>query len=100
MIYGNLPLEIPDSRQTNFQNDQSEWVTYYWKLKTPDKLIFNMIKGGAGVGGIIDLVQWSEGDLSTRFLPFMCDVKAAYTILTTLIPLEEYLHIATVSFFS
>ena len=73
---------------------------YYWKLKTPDKLIFNMIKGGAGVGGIIDLVQWSEGDLSTRFLPFMCDVKAAYTILTTLIPLEEYLHIATVSFFS
>ena len=48
-----------------------------------------MIKGGAGVGGINDLTHWSEGDLSTRFLPFMCDSKAAYSILATLISLEQ-----------
>ena len=67
---GNLLLETPDSRQTNFQNDQ-RGIIYYWKFQTPDKLIFNMIKGGAGVGGINDLIHWSEGDLSTCFLSLM-----------------------------
>ena len=43
-----------------------------------------MIKGGASVAGINDLIKWSEGDLSTYFLPFMCDVKAASSILATL----------------
>ena len=31
-------------------------VIYNWELQTPDKLMFNMIKGGAGVGDISDLV--------------------------------------------
>ena len=76
-------------------------VIYYWKLQTPEKLIFkmirgdnlllenpnpknffNMIEGGAGVGGINDLIHCSEGNLSTCFLPLMCDVKAASSILT------------------
>ena len=35
-------------------------VIYYWKLQPPDKLIFNMIEGGAGVGGMNDLIHWSE----------------------------------------
>ena len=35
-----------------------------------------MAGGGAGVGGIDDLIHWLEGDLSTCFLPFMCEVKA------------------------
>ena len=48
-----------------------------------------MIKGRAGVGGINDLIHWSEGDLSTCFLPFMCDVKAASSILATLTSLEQ-----------
>ena len=45
---GNLLLETPDSRQTNFQYDQR--LTDYWKLLTPDKLklIFNMIKYDTG----------------------------------------------------
>ena len=43
-----------------------------------------MIKGGAGVGYIND----SEGDLSACFLPFMCDVKSASSILATLTSLE------------
>ena len=41
---------------------------YHWKLKTPEKLISNMIKGGADVGGINDLIHWSDGDLSPCFL--------------------------------
>ena len=53
-------------------------------LETPDKLIFNMIKGRAGVGGINDLIHWSEGDPSTCFLPSMSDVKAASSILPKL----------------
>ena len=48
-----------------------------------------MIKGGAGVGGINDLIHWSEGDLSTCFLPFMCDVKAGSSILATLTSLKQ-----------
>ena len=64
-------------------------VIYYWKLQTPDKLIFNMIKGGASVRGINDLIHWSEGDLFMVFLPFMCDVKAASSILTTQTPLVQ-----------
>ena len=55
-----------------------------------------MIKGGADAGGLNDLIHWSEGDFSMCFLPFMCDVKAASSILATLTSLE---HIATVSFF-
>ena len=60
------------------------------------KKIFNMIKGRAGVGGINHLMHWSEGELSTCFLPLMCDVKAALYILATLTYLEQELHIATV----
>ena len=48
-----------------------------------------MIKGGAGVSGINYLIHWSEGDLSTCFLPFMCDVKAASLILATLTLLKQ-----------
>ena len=63
-----------------------------------------MIKGRAGVGGINDLMHWSEGDLSASFLPLMCDVKAALSIsamsVATLTYLEQELHIATVSYFS
>ena len=48
-------------------------------LETPDyRQIFNMIKGEPGVGG-----------LSTYFLPFICDVKAASSILATLTSLEQ-----------
>ena len=47
-----------------------------------------MIKGRAGVGGINDLIHWSEGDLSTCFLPFIYDIKAASSILATLTSLE------------
>ena len=68
MIQGeNLLFEIPDSRQTDFQNDQR----------------------GEGVGGINDSIRWLEGDLSTYFLPFMYDVKAASSILATLLSLEQ-----------
>ena len=49
-----------------------------------------MIKGGADVGGINDLIHWSEGDLSTCFLPFMRDVKAASSILATLTAIIAY----------
>ena len=48
-----------------------------------------MIKGGAGVGGVNDLVHWSEGDLSTCSLPYMCAVKAAFSILAPLTSLER-----------
>ena len=48
-----------------------------------------MIKGGAGVGGINDLIHWSEEYISTCFLPFMCYVKAASSILVTLTSLEQ-----------
>ena len=48
-----------------------------------------MFKGGTGIGGISDLIQWSEGDLSTCFLPLMCDVKAVSFILATLTSLEQ-----------
>ena len=64
-------------------------VMYHWKLQTPDKLIFNMIQGRAGAGGISDLIHWSERDLSMCFLPFMCDSKAASTILAILTSLEQ-----------
>ena len=47
-----------------------------------------MIKGGADVGDINDLI-WSEGDLSTCFLPLMWDVKAASSIFATLTYLEQ-----------
>ena len=57
-----------------------------------------MIKRGAGVGGIDDLIHWSEGDLSTCFLPSIRDVKAASSILATLTSFEQQLHIATASF--
>ena len=43
-----------------------------------------MIKVGAGVDDINDLRHWSAGDLSTCFLPFMRDVKAASSILARL----------------
>ena len=48
-----------------------------------------MIKGGTGVGGINVLVHWSEGDLSICILPFMCDLKAASSILATLTSSEQ-----------
>ena len=64
-------------------------VLYHWEFQIQDKLIFNMIKGRAGVGGINDLIHWSEGDLSTCFLPFMCDVKAGSSILATLTSLKQ-----------
>ena len=49
-----------------------------------------MVKGVLpGVGGINDLIHWSEGDLSTCFLPFMCDVNATSSILVTLTSLEQ-----------
>ena len=48
-----------------------------------------MIKGGASVRGINDLIHWSEGDLFMVFLPFMCDVKAASSILATQTPLVQ-----------
>ena len=60
-----------------------------WKLQTPDKLILNIIKGGAGAGGINDLINWSEGDLSMCFSSFMCDVKASSSILATLTSLGQ-----------
>ena len=44
-----------------------------------------MIKGGAGAGGIYDLIHWSERDFS----PFMCDVKAVSSIMATLASLEQ-----------
>ena len=59
-------------------------IIYYWELQTPDKLIFNMIKGGAGAGNINSFIQWSEGYFFTGFLPFMYDVKAASSVLTIL----------------
>ena len=64
-------------------------VIYYWNLQTPDKLIFNMIKGNTGVDGIKDLIHWSEGDLSMCPLSFMCDVKAASSIKATQTSLEQ-----------
>ena len=48
-----------------------------------------MIKREVGVGGINDLIQWSEGDLPMCFLPFMCNVKPASSILATLTPVEQ-----------
>ena len=48
-----------------------------------------MIKEGAGVGGISDWLHWSEADLSMCFLPFMCDVKTASSLLATQTSLEE-----------
>ena len=47
-----------------------------------------MVRGGAGVGGIDDLIPWS-GDLSTCFVAFVCDVKAVSSILTTLTSLQQ-----------
>ena len=52
-------------------------------------IIFNMIKGGAGAGDIIDLIHWLEGDLSICFLLFICDVKVVSSILATLTSLEQ-----------
>ena len=48
-----------------------------------------MIKRGAGVGGINDLIHWSEGGLSTCFLPSIRDDKAASSILATLTSFEQ-----------
>ena len=48
-----------------------------------------MIKRGAGVGGINDLIHWSEGGLSTCFLPSIRGVKAASSILATLTSFEQ-----------
>ena len=59
------------------------------EIQIPDKLIFNMIKGRAGVGGVNDLVHCSEGDLSTCSVPYMCAVKEAFSILAPLISLER-----------
>ena len=42
-----------------------------------------MIKGGADLGGINDLIHCSEEDLSTCFSPFMFDVKSASSIMAT-----------------
>ena len=56
---------------------------YYWKLQTPDKLIFKFIRWEVGVGVINDLIHWSEGDLSMCFVLFMCDIEAASSILAT-----------------
>ena len=47
-----------------------------------------MIKGGAGVGGINDLIQWSEGDFSMHFLPFMHGIETDSSIVPTLTSLE------------
>ena len=74
-------------------------VIYCWKLQTPQKLIFNKLKRGASVGGINDLIYWSEKNLPTYFLPLKYNVKAASFILATLKFLEQQLHIATVPFF-
>ena len=48
-------------------------------LETPNS--FDMIKGGAGVGGINDVMHWSQEDLYTCFLHFMYDNKATSSIL-------------------
>ena len=48
-----------------------------------------MIKDEAGVGRTNDLIHWSEGGLSVCFLSFMYDVKAASSILETLVSLEQ-----------
>ena len=47
-----------------------------------------MIKGGAGVGNINDLIHWS-GDFSSCFLVSMCEVKATSSMLATLTSLEQ-----------
>ena len=70
---GNLILETLDSRQTSFQYDQGGRGE----------------GGGAGIGGINDLIHSSEGDHSMHFLPFMHDVKAASSIVATLTSLEQ-----------
>ena len=44
---GNLLFEIPDSKQLIFN------MIKWGKLVTPDELIFVMIKGEAGVDGMI-----------------------------------------------
>ena len=67
----------------------SEGVIYYFKLQTPEKLILNMTMRGVGVGGLNNLIHWSEKDLSTWFLPLICDVKASSSILATLTSLEQ-----------
>ena len=68
MIRGdNLLLETPDSR-----NKFSIWS-----------------KGEQVSVALMIYKNWSKGDLSTCFLPFMCDVKAASSILATLISLEQ-----------
>ena len=58
-----------------------------------------MIKEGAGIGGINDLIYWSDRDfyVFSSFLSFVCDVKAASSILATLTSLEQYLQIVTVT---
>ena len=55
-----------------------------------------MIRRAEGVSGINDLIHWSEGDLATCFLLFMCGVKAASSILATLTSLQQQLHITTI----
>ena len=80
---GNLLFEIPDSKQLIFN------MIKWGKLVTPDELIFVMIKGEAGVDGINDLIHWSHRDLFTHFLPFMCEIKAASSILATLTSFQQ-----------
>ena len=48
-----------------------------------------MIKEGADVGGINDLIHWSEEDLYTCFLPYMYEIKAVSSISVTLTFLEQ-----------
>ena len=48
-----------------------------------------MIKEGADVGSINDLIHWSEGDLYMCFLPYMYEIKAVSSISVTLTFLEQ-----------
>lgn len=57
--------------------------------ETPDSRRTNLIKGEAGVDDINDLIHWSDRDLSPHFLPFMCEIKAASSIMGTLTSLQQ-----------
>ena len=48
MVIYNCKLQTPDKLIFNVIKGSN------LQLETPDKLIFNVIKGGAGVGGIND----------------------------------------------
>ena len=110
-------METPDSWQTNYQYDQRREFTSR-NSRLPDKLIFKIIRGGNLLlelqataklifkiirGGnllletpdyrqIFNMIKGEPGvggGLSTYFLPFICDVKAASSILATLTSLEQ-----------